>query len=540
MQGPLPEDRDAPVGSRLDRIRRDLALALAVPFVVLMGVATVEAIWPSVLPGHEASLAVVAVAGVLVPLLMAYWAHGILGKIQTLDDEREQLADLYGRARLDALEDALTGLGNHRAFQEELARQLTSASRHDAPLSLLLVDVDDLKKVNDERGHVGGDELLSALGRIASAALRRSDRAFRVGGDEFAILLPNTGIDVALAVARRMLASALSGGGPTGQIAPFSLSIGVSSYPAPSTQPENLYRQADAALYWCKRHGRTAVVGFDPGKHGGTDDRSVADLSEAVGQMLNRQALRPVYQPIFALVDGRAIGFEGLIRPGLDAPLGDASTLFAAAEAAGRTVELDLLCLDIVAAGAAPLEPGTYLSVNISPRTLESDLFSPTDLKAIFRRHAIPFDQVVLELTERQEVEDIEQLRQNVALCRKVGMRLAADDVGAGNAGLRLLTEVHFDIVKVDLSLVQGGILHDPSHAVLRALQELATQWDATIVAEGVETAEQLAVIRELGISAGQGYLLGRPAGTRQGESIDLARLTAPYRRAALVSQRAS
>ena len=203
-------------------------------------------------------------------------------------------------------------------------------------------------------------------------------------------------------------------------------------------------------------------------------------------------------------------------------------------------MELDLLCLDIVAAGAAPLEPGTYLSVNISPRTLESDLFSPTDLKAIFRRHAIPFDQVVLELTERQEVEDIEQLRQNVALCRKVGMRLAADDVGAGNAGLRLLTEVHFDIVKVDLSLVQGGILHDPSHAVLRALQELATQWEATIVAEGVETAEQLAVIRELGISAGQGYLLGRPAGTRQGESIDLARLTAPYRRAALVSQRAS
>ena len=540
MQGPLPDDRDAPAGSRLDRIRRDLALALAVPFVVLMGVATVEAIWPSVLPGHEASLAVVAVAGVLVPLLMAYWAHGILEKVQTLDDEREQLADLYGRARLDALEDALTGLGNHRAFQEELARQLTSASRHDAPLSLLLVDVDDLKKVNDEHGHVGGDELLSAVGRIASAALRRSDRAFRVGGDEFAILLPNTGMDVALAVARRMLASALSGGGPTGQIAPFSLSIGVSSYPAPSAQPENLYRQADAALYWCKRHGRTAVVGFDPGKHGGTDDRSVADLSEAVGQMLNRQALRPVYQPIFALVDGRAIGFEGLIRPGLDAPLGDASTLFAAAEAAGRTVELDLLCLDIVAAGAAPLEPGTYLSVNISPRTLESDLFSPTDLKAIFRRHAIPFDQVVLELTERQEVEDIEQLRQNVALCRKVGMRLAADDVGAGNAGLRLLTEVHFDIVKVDLSLVQGGILHDPSHAVLRALQELATQWEATIVAEGVETAEQLAVIRELGISAGQGYLLGRPAGTRQGESIDLARLTAPYRRAALVSQRAS
>ena len=90
-------------------------------------------------------------------------------------------------------------------------------------------------------------------------------------------------------------------------------------------------------------------------------------------------------------------------------------------------------------------------------------------------------------------------------------MRLAADDVGAGNAGLRLLSEIQFDIVKIDLSLVQGGSAHDPSHAVLRALQELAGQWGASVVAEGVETAEQLAVRAGLGISAGQGYLLGRP-----------------------------
>ena len=101
-------------------------------------------------------------------------------------------------------------------------------------------------------------------------------------------------------------------------------------------------------------------------------------------------------------------------------------------------------------------------------------------------------------------------------------MRLAADDVGAGNAGLRLLSEIHFDIVKVDLSLVQGGILHDPSHGVLRALQELAARWTAQIVAEGVETGEQLAVIRELGITAGQGYLLGRPSRERHAERLDL------------------
>jgi len=106
-------------------------------------------------------------------------------------------------------------------------------------------------------------------------------------------------------------------------------------------------------------------------------------------------------------------------------------------------------------------------------------------------------------------------------------MRLAADDVGAGNAGLRLLSEIHFDIVKIDLSLVQGGMMHDPSHGVLRALQELANRWKATIVAEGVETAAQLAVVRSLEISAGQGYLLGRPAPAISGDSVDLVALEA-------------
>jgi EAL domain-containing protein (putative c-di-GMP-specific phosphodiesterase class I) len=174
------------------------------------------------------------------------------------------------------------------------------------------------------------------------------------------------------------------------------------------------------------------------------------------------------------------------------------------------------------------LEPGVYLSVNLSPRTLESDLFHPIELTDIFARRGIAPEQLVVELTEREEVQDLEGLRRNAAACRRAGIRLAADDVGAGNAGLRLLSEIHFDIVKIDLSLVQGGILHDPSYAVLRALQELASRWSATIVAEGVETSEQLAAIRELGIAAGQGYLLGRPSRERPVQPIDLDSLLPP------------
>jgi EAL domain-containing protein (putative c-di-GMP-specific phosphodiesterase class I) len=146
-------------------------------------------------------------------------------------------------------------------------------------------------------------------------------------------------------------------------------------------------------------------------------------------------------------------------------------------------------------------------------------------LTSIFERRGIAPAQLVIELTEREEVNDLAGLRRNAAACRRAGIRLAADDVGAGNAGLRLLNEVHFEIVKIDLSLVQGGILHDPSYAVLRALQELAARWDATIVAEGVETAEQLAAVRSLGITAGQGYLLGRPAQHRRVGRLDIESL---------------
>jgi EAL domain-containing protein (putative c-di-GMP-specific phosphodiesterase class I) len=270
-------------------------------------------------------------------------------------------------------------------------------------------------------------------------------------------------------------------------------------------------------------------VAFDPNHHeDAAAERPIAQLAADVASVLRSRALRPVYQPIFSMETGLPLGFEGLVRPDDGAPFADASSLFAAAEAANQTVELDLLCLEIVASGAADLPDGAYLSVNLSPRTLESTLFRSSELKGIFRRHAISLNRLVLELTERETVEDLDQLRRNVEACRAAGMRIAADDVGAGNAGLRLLSEIQFDVVKIDLSLVQGGAAHDPSHAILRALQGLAAQWNASVVAEGIETSDQLAVVRDLGISAGQGYLLGRPGKRLIADPIDLDGLTAP------------
>ncbi len=473
---------------RLNRIRRWLLVGAIVPFSLLMGAATFEGFWEADKTRATLAIVILVLGSMVVPALMAIVARGILREAASLDLERTEMEQMYGQARRAALLDGLTGLGNHRAFQDELSRQVDDAHRHGIRVALLLFDVDGLKAVNDGNGHDAGDRLLAAVGQIAASIMRRGDRAFRVGGDEFAIILPKSDVEVGLAIGRRMLTAALGGGDPSAPIEPFSLSVGVSAFPAPSIEPQELYRHADAALYWCKRHGRTAVVAFDPSHHGdGAPERPTAQLATDIAEILKSRALRPVYQPIFSMETGVPVGFEGLVRPTDGAPFRDAGSLFAAAEAAHQTVELDLLCLEIVAAGAALLPEDVYLSVNLSPRTLESSMFRASDVKGIFRRHGIALNRIVVELTERETVEDLDELRRNVKALRSAGLRLAADDVGAGNAGLRLLSAIQFDVVKIDLSLVQDGAAHDPSHAILRALQALAAQWNASVVAEALK-----------------------------------------------------
>jgi EAL domain-containing protein (putative c-di-GMP-specific phosphodiesterase class I) len=220
------------------------------------------------------------------------------------------------------------------------------------------------------------------------------------------------------------------------------------------------------------------------------------------------------------------VGYEGLVRPGPESTFANASALFVAAEATKRTVELDLASLETVLAGARTLDAGCYLSVNLSPRSLEAEAFSPFEVLAIARRYGIQPERIVVELTEREAVEDLGRLRDALGALRRHGVRIAADDVGAGNAGLRLLTEIEFDIMKIDLSLVRAGTASGSSDAVLRALRDLASRRGQMILAEGVETPDQLETVIELGFDTAQGYLLRRPGPTLDAEPLDLARLT--------------
>jgi diguanylate cyclase (GGDEF)-like protein len=491
-----------------------LRLAVAVGISALAGIVADRLMAATV---HE-----VAVRGLLSALVAAApvgFALFLL-VVSPLARSRADLNDRYQAALADALLDPLTGLGNHRAFQEELDRQVEASQRYAVQLSLAIIDLDDFKAINDGRGHAFGDRALTHFGKLVAAGLRRADRPFRVGGDEFALLLPHTDAEGAKIVIRRLLASALQPAlRSESDPGSLSFSAGISALPEPASSRAQLYSQADAALYAAKRSGRTDVQIFDPNSEPSEDPSGVG---MAVAEVIARGWLRPVYQPIIELKTGALLGVEGLIRPVAPAPFADPGSLFAAAAASGHLVALDMTCVETIVAGAAGLAPGIFLSVNLSPATVEAAEFSTAALLSILTRHGFPPERLLIELTEQQPVTDLERVRLKLDTCRGAGIRLAADDVGAGNAGLRLLAELSFDVIKVDLTLVQRSASSAASSAVIESVVALAGRTGAMLVAEGVEYPEQLEQLDRLGITIGQGFLLGRP-GSLPGAEVPVA-----------------
>jgi diguanylate cyclase (GGDEF)-like protein len=455
----------------------------------------------------EPALAIVVGAGAA--LLVA---AGALGRtIAPLVATQADLQVRYEAAKADALRDPLTTLGNHRAFHEELDRQVEASLRYGVPLSLMLIDLDEFKSVNDTKGHAGGDRILRGFGQLLSAAVRRADRAYRIGGDEFAVLLPHTDLEGARVVARRILAQALQPALRLEDLEPVSFSAGLSSVPEMAESRARLYAQADAALYAAKRGGRTDIVVYDPAADTSAEQAQPGTASAAIAEVIARGQLRPVYQPIVALASRVVIGVEGLIRPDPPTPFADPAALFAAASAGGRLSALDLACIETIVAGAVELPADQFLSLNISPPTIEAPEFSSAGLLAILGRHGFPPHRLVVELTEQQAIHDAGRVRERLDVLRRAGVRVAADDIGAGNAGLRLLSEISFDVLKVDLGLVQSSAAGGPSSAVISSVVALASRMGALVVAEGIEHESQVAQLVDLGIEAGQGYHLGRP-----------------------------
>jgi diguanylate cyclase (GGDEF)-like protein len=404
-----------------------------------------------------------------------------------------------------ALTDPLTGLGNHRAFHEEFRRELARAARHGHPLSLALIDVDEFKLVNDRHGHAHGDSVLREFAAFLHQT-RVEDRHFRVGGDEFAVLLPYSTALEAKAVLER-LRSTIETNMPG-----VTICAGLANLDENTNDADTLREQADAALYESKRSGRNTVVLFESIR----DQATIVSPAkmEAVRQLLSQRHVDVAFQPIWDLEKGVVYGYEALMRPPPDSGLSGPQEAFDIAEKLRRAPELDEICLNAILARAHELPRNAVLFINLSPRSLDHEAMRSSSLLSSVAVAGLSPSQIVFEVTERS-VTNVNTVVREVKRLRSLGFRIALDDVGAGNAGLEMLRQVTVDFVKIDRSVISEALVDESAAAVLSGIVAFARRAHTFVIAEGIETLAMLDEIQQTsegGVHAVQGFLFGRPS----------------------------
>src|ERR1700694_5728568 len=418
-------------------------------------------------------------------------------------------ARLYEEVESLSLTDPLTGLGNRRAFNQRLREEVDRANRYGHPLSLALMDIDHFKIYNDTHGHPAGDEVLTKLGQALSDHLiRNTDLAFRYGGEEFAVIMPDTTSEQALVVIRRMHEAVVVEPLPRSDHQPgghLTISVGVTSSGL-NTLADELVDQADLALCGAKQGGRNRSVVYDSALA-----VSLTNWTRLLPSLLAERSFQSVYQPIVQLLDGVLVGYEALARPAGQLNIGSVEGMFAAAQRMGWLLDLDWLCFRAAIEHAASLPTGTDLFVNVTLTSLLDATRDPDWLAVALRFERRPVRDIVLEINEREAVTDMARLKQVVDSYRACGFRFALDDVGEGHSTFEVLAAVEPEFIKIARSMVVGA--HRPgSRGAIRGLVEYARSTGAPVIAEGIEDGGMTAPMIELGVRVGQGYALGRPA----------------------------
>jgi diguanylate cyclase (GGDEF)-like protein len=448
----------------------------------------------------------------------------------------EQAAQ-HERLGHQALHDPLTGLPNRTLFldrlEHALARRPPSAELgregddaraepgRGADVAVVLIDLDDFKAVNDTFGHAAGDHLLTVAARRFREVVRPHDTLSRLGGDEFVLLFdPVPDEAAALRLAHRLHGACAEPVVVGGSTLPLSASVGVTwtgGTPPEARTAAGLLSEADAALYGAKEGGRGRVQLFDEGLRRSTRRRR--ELEAELEDALARDEFRLHYQPVRRVGDLRTAGVEALVRwqhpeRGLLAP----GQFIPTAERTGLLVALGEWVLRTACRWAAsdqrawPPSPGAapWVSVNVSPRQLD-DPRLPVSVADVLAETGLPPARLALELTESAILAGDDDHHTALSRLRDTGVHLFLDDFGTGYSSLTHLTQLPIQAVKIDRSFV-AGLPHDRRDAaVVHSLVSLGGELGLDVVAEGVETAQQLDALRAMGCPAVQGFLLDRP-----------------------------
>lgn len=408
-----------------------------------------------------------------------------------------------------ARHEALSGLANRRALIEHLESSLRPPQR--PALAVLYIDLDRFKYVNDTYGHQVGDQLVAAIARGLKSIVGRAGFLARIGGDEFAVVIVGGEVkETADRIGREAIAFVSRPFDMEGRVLRVGASVGVGIVaPELDLDATEIMRRADIAMYKVKERGRGGICFFDPSMdESAAEDRAVA---EALSEILRHDALEVAYQPIVDATSSRIIGVEALARwPSTHPDPVPTERFIAAAERYGL---IDTLgdCVLRKAAKEAAAWPGLRLSVNVSPLQLNRDDFVE-DVVATARAAHLDLGRLELELTEGCLIADLKRAHQLIERLRAEGICVALDDFGAGFSSIGSLKQLPFDRIKIDRSLTNALLdVGGGGQMILQGAVLLARGLSLRVTAEGVEQAEQAAVLRLIGCNELQGYHFGAP-----------------------------
>ncbi len=411
--------------------------------------------------------------------------------------------------------DSLTGLHNRNHFQDQLAHQINYAVRFKLEGSLLFIDLDQFKYINDTLGHQSGDKCLISAAQVLHSSLREVDFIGRLGGDEFGIILPRTNKEGAMKVARNLLQNlARQTLFPDELSITLSASIGITLFPAHGASPSELLARADAAMYTAKRNGRNQARVYSEADKELLNMQTKIHWESRIRHALDNDLFILYYQPIVDLRTNQIAHYEALLRmQDKDGNLIYPSDFLEIAERFGLISDIDKWVLNksiqVQGETRRGQEPVT-LAVNLSGRHFGNTEFVQLVKDALEKYNADPH-ALIFEVTETAAVENFAQAKSFIESLRNLGCRFALDDFGMGYSSFQYLKNLPVDMVKIDGNFVRNLHQNHDDRVIVKAMSELARGMHINTVAEFVENEEIRLLLQEFGIDYGQGFHIAHP-----------------------------